>query len=119
VGGGRSSSFVALLSFGRPSSFVGGRIRFWAVVVSFVFVVVSRAVLVSGQSSFLGGCPRLWSVGVDVVAAQVLVVGIVFCLWLWRREVWWWWLCWLKKISHVTHGDMCIMYKHAREITFR
>jgi hypothetical protein len=49
VGGGRSSSFGALLSFGRPSSFVGGRIRFWAVVVSFPGGPRFWAVLVFGQ----------------------------------------------------------------------
>jgi hypothetical protein len=77
VGGGRSSSFGALLSFGRPSSFVGGRIRFWAVVVSFVFVVVS------GRSSFLGS-PRFWAVALDR--------GRLGSTW-WRRGCWLWASC--------------------------
>jgi hypothetical protein len=64
---------------GRSDSFLGGR---GVVCVRCRF----RAVLVSGQSSFLGSCPRSWSVGVDVVAARVLVVGVVFCLWPRRRE---------------------------------
>jgi hypothetical protein len=41
---------------------------------------------------------------------RVLFVAVV-------SLVWWW--CWLKKTSHVTSCDRCIMYKHAREITYR
>jgi hypothetical protein len=120
VGGERSLSFGALLSFGRLSSFVGGQIRFWAVMVSFVFVVIS------GWSSFPGS-PHFWAVALDR--------GRLGSTW-WRRGCWLWVscfvcgrgvvsvvvvvvCCWLQKISHVTHCDMCIMYKQPREITFR
>jgi hypothetical protein len=103
--------------FGSSSSFVGGRFCFLGsrhvVCACFgAFIVISRR-----SCSFLGGCVLSSSVGVDVVGAEVgRGCRVLFLAVLSLRWCWW---CWLKKASHVTSCDLCIMYKHAREVTCR
>jgi hypothetical protein len=82
-------------SFGRLSSFVGGWRRLWAVG------------FVCGRSgSFFAGCgaERSWVV-IGVGRRVMVVVGAVVGLW--------WWL---KEGSGVTHCDIRITFKLAREI---
>jgi hypothetical protein len=82
--------------------------RLWALAV--ICVRFDTFIVVFGRSSSIvarwGRCGGSAVVG---RGRRVLFVAVV-------SLVWWWW-CWLKKISHVTSCDICIMYKHAREIT--
>jgi hypothetical protein len=82
------SSLSSLAPHCHPSSLVC--VRSWALAVVngprwVVMGVGGRLyafIFVSGRSSsFWGGCLQSWSVGVDVVAARMLAVGVVFRLW--------------------------------------